>query len=151
MLGRSDESSGDEEERERKRKRNEDRAEGRGIGGGEDKERGCGRWRKDDRGEGDSAKGVDLPSVLSPIILSSRVSLTNVARSSDPSAIHDDVRRGRPGDGRAATATPNERQPPRLSHDQTRTPTCAGFSDMRPSARDSRRTDASREIARNLA
>lgn len=67
-------------------------------------------------GEGDSAKGVDLPSVLSPIILSSRVSLTNVAQSSDPSAIHDDVQRGRPGDGRAATASADERRPPRLNH-----------------------------------
>lgn len=33
---------------------------------------------------------VGLPSVLSPIILSSRVSLTNVARSSDPSPIQHD-------------------------------------------------------------
>lgn len=33
---------------------------------------------------------VGLPSVLSPIILSSRVSLTNVARSSNPSPIQHD-------------------------------------------------------------
>lgn len=53
------------------------------------------------------------PSVLSPIILSSRVSLTNVAQSSDPSAINDDAR-GRPGDGRAST-TDEPRDQPRLS------------------------------------
>lgn len=43
---------------------------------------------------------VGPPSVLSPIILSSRVSLTNVARSSDPSPIqHDEAR---PADGSVA-------------------------------------------------
>jgi len=118
----------------------------RGDGGGE------GRGGRTIAGKGDSRRREwTLPSVSSPIILSSRISLTNVARSSDPSAIHDDVRRGRPGDGRASTATPDERQPPRLSRDRTtRSPTCAGCSDMRSSARDSRRTDASREITTGL-
>jgi len=107
--------------REGGRERAGDRAKKREVGRGRRRSReGVGGGRGGGRtieGEGDSAKGVDLPSVSSPIILSSRVSLTNVARSSDPSAIHDDVRRGRPGDGRASTATPDERQPARLSRE----------------------------------
>lgn len=112
---------------------------------GEDRERGCDRWRKDDRGRG---RRVDPPSVLSPIILSSRVSLTNVARSSDPSAIHDDARE-RPGDGRASSTT-NELD--HLRHDQRAVRTCVCVCvcvchpDMRSSKEDSRRrNDGSRE------
>lgn len=45
---------------------------------------------------------VGPPSVLSPIILSSRVSLTNVARSSDPSPIQHD--QGHPAVGGVATS-----------------------------------------------
>lgn len=81
------------------------------------------------------------PSVLSPIILSSRVSLTNVARSSDPSAINDDAR-GRPGDGRAST-TDEPRDRPRLSQRALcNVPVC--HPDMRLSEIDSRGV-ASRE------
>lgn len=91
---------------------------------------------------GREERRVGLPSVLSPIILSSRVSLTNVARSSDPSAIHDDARE-RPGDGRASSTT-NERQPRHLSHDQRAVRTCVCVRvcvchpDMRSSEEDSR-------------
>lgn len=110
-----------------------------------DRERGCDRWRKGDRGRG---RRVDPPSVLSPIILSSRVSLTNVARSSDPSAIHDDARDARPGGGRASSTT---KEPRHLSHDQRAVRTCVCvcvcvcYPDMRLSNEDSRRNDGSRE------
>lgn len=108
-----------------------------------ERERGCDRWRKDDRGRG---RRVDPPSVLSPIILSSRVSLTNVARSSDPSAIHDDARDARPGDGRASSTTD---EPRHLSHDQRAVRTCVCVCvcvchpDMRSSTEDGpRETDS---------
>lgn len=93
-------------------------------------ERGCDRWRKDDRRrEGDFAKGGPSKCLVSyhPI-----VSLTNVARSSDPSAIHDDA--VCPGDGRASTTTDRE-QPGCLSQREQPTRTiAAAASDMRSSA-----------------